>query len=160
MSCWRHFAFYCIAPIPIPSPATVFFIFATQREVNIYEAFNIHLCFFFVLAFCISSKLIRSLLCYGDHIITLIYPNLWYNWTNYGYDNNDLFSPNHIILNPQVCMMCDHFRQSAEWTFALDNLNLGWVLLKLLYPVIPCYILSYLVISLQPRPRLSSNIFS
>ena len=25
----------------------------------------------------------------------------------------------------QVCMMCDHFRQSAEWTFALDNLNLG-----------------------------------
>ena len=37
-----------------------------------------------------------------------------------------LFFPNHIILNPpQVCMMCDHFRQSAEWTFALDNLNLG-----------------------------------
>ena len=60
----------------------------------------------------------------------------------------------------QVCMMCDHFRQSAEWTFALDNLNLGWVLSKLLYPVIPCYILSYLVISSQPRPRLSSNIFS
>ena len=52
-----------------------------------------------------------------------------------------------LIIFSQVCMMCDHFRQSAEWTFALDNLNLGWVLLKLLYPVIPCYILSYLVIS-------------
>ena len=24
-------------------------------------------------------------------------------------------------------MTCDHFRQSMEWTFMLDNLNLGWV---------------------------------
>ena len=24
-------------------------------------------------------------------------------------------------------MTCDHFRQSLEWTFMLDNLNLGWV---------------------------------
>lgn len=30
----------------------------------------------------------------------------------------------------QVCMTCDHFRQSMEWTFMLDNLNLGWVDLK------------------------------
>merc|ERR1719350_1500143 len=33
-----------------------------------------------------------------------------------------------IGLN-MVCMMCDHFRQSAEWTFALDNLNLGFIVI-------------------------------
>ena len=32
---------------------------------------------------------------------------------------------NQNTMHVQVCMMCDHWRQSAEWTFALDNLNLG-----------------------------------
>ena len=36
-----------------------------------------------------------------------------------------LFNDICKICQLQVCMMCDHFRQSAEWTFALDNLNLG-----------------------------------
>merc|ERR550534_1744112 len=33
-----------------------------------------------------------------------------------------------IGLN-MVCMMCDHWRQSAAWTFALDNLNLGFIVI-------------------------------
>lgn len=31
----------------------------------------------------------------------------------------------HTKYLSQACMMCDHWRQSAAWTFALDNLNLG-----------------------------------
>jgi len=40
----------------------------------------------------------------------------------------DMIVMGFIGLN-MVCMMCDHWRQSAEWTFALDNLNLGFIVI-------------------------------
>lgn len=48
-----------------------------------------------------------------------------------------------VLLFLQVTMMCDHFQQSQAWTFALDNLNVFFIVVFTSETVLKIFALRY-----------------